>query len=226
MTGRASTRSELPSAKRRQILGGARQEFAEQGYERATVDRIAARAGVSKATVYNHFRDKRALFVAALVEMCDDLRGVVERFLAEPVGDVEETLLSIGEQVMTLSLSPPVVQLYRQAIAEAERIPEIGRIVFERGTVAIQEAVASHLRRWHEAGVLRIDDPRSAAVAFVALCQGDLVIRVRLGVLERPVEAQVRDAVRRAVGIFVRAHRHEVPAAAGPLTARRGGTAP
>jgi AcrR family transcriptional regulator len=199
--------AEPGSTKRQQILRGARAVFAEHGYERATVDRIAARAGVSKATVYNHFQDKRSLFAAALAEMCDDLRSGVVRSLEGPAGDVEAVLRSVGEQVMTVSLSPPVVRLYRQAIAEAEQLPEIGRMVFERGTVAIQEAVAAHLRRWHDAGALRIDDPRSAAVAFVALCQGDLVIRMRLGVLERPVEAQVRDTVRRAVRIFVRAHR-------------------
>lgn len=194
-------------SKRQQILDGARAVFADQGYERASVDAIAARAGVSKATVYNHFADKQALFVAAVVELCDGLRGAFERCVPEPVGDVAEVLQSIGERLMNVALSPPVVSLYRQAIAEAERIPEIGRMVFERGTVATQEAVAEHLRRWHEAGALRIEDARSAAIAFLALCQGDLVIRMRLGVLDRPVEAQVRESVRRAVTIFVRAHR-------------------
>src|SRR5512133_3077202 len=195
------------SSKRRQILDGARQVFAEQGYERATVDQIAARAGVSKATVYNHFQDKKALFVAAVVETCDDFRAGFEPGLRAPVGDVEQVLQAIGEQMMSVSLSPTVVSLYRQAIAEVERIPAIGRMVFERGTIPLQEAVASHLRRWDEAGTLRIDDPRSAAIAFVALCQGDLVIRMRLGVLERPVDDQIRETVRRAVAIFVRAHR-------------------
>lgn len=194
-------------SKRQQILDGARAVFADQGYERASVDAIAARAGVSKATVYNHFADKQALFVAAVVELCDGLSGAVERCVPEPVGDVAEVLQAIGERLMNVALSPPVVSLHRQAIAEAERIPEIGRMVFERGTGATQEAVAEHLRRWHEAGALRIDDARSAAIAFLALCQGDLVIRMRLGVLERPVDAQVRESVRRAVTIFVRAHR-------------------
>ena len=197
----------LVSAKRRDILDGAREVFAEQGYERATVDQIAARAGVSKATVYNHFEDKQALFVAAVVETCDGLRGTIDRCGEGPVGDVEQVLRSIGEQIMMTSLSPAVVSLYRQAIAEAQSIPELGRLVFVRGTVAFQETVAAHLRRWHEAGALRIDDPRAAAIAFLALCQGDLIIRSRLGVLERPVDEQVRETVRRAVSIFVRAHR-------------------
>jgi len=80
---------------------------------------------------------------------------------------------------MAVSLSPPIAALYRQVIAEVPRLPDIGRMVFERGTVALQEAIASHLARWSEAGALRIDDPRSAAIAFVALCQGDLGIAYR-----------------------------------------------
>lgn len=203
----AGMASDASSAKRRQILDGARLVFSEQGYERAAVDQIAARAGVSKATVYNHFQDKKALFVAAVVENCDQFRDDLARCVAAPSGDAEAVLLEIGTHVMTASLAPSAVSLYRQAIAQAEQMPEIGRMVFERGTLALQEFVATHLARWHEAGALRIDDPRSAAVAFVALCQGDLVIRMRLGVLERPVDDQIRATVERAVSIFIRAHR-------------------
>jgi TetR/AcrR family transcriptional regulator, mexJK operon transcriptional repressor len=204
--GGAMQTGEVVPAKRRQVLVGARQVFGELGFERASVDLIAARAGVSKATVYNHFEDKKALFVAAVVQECDDMRAGLERCLEKPPGDVEQSLQIIGEKVMAVWLSPSIAGLYRQAIAEAARIPEIGRMVFERGTVAIQEAVAAHIARWTAAGALRIDDPRSAAIAFVALCQGDLGIRSRLGVLESPVDEQVRETVQRAVRIFVRAH--------------------
>jgi AcrR family transcriptional regulator len=203
----AATDPDAIPTKAQQILDGARQVFAEHGYERATVDQIAARAGVSKATVYAHFRDKRSLFVAAVVENCERFRKILERDLSGPGGDVEAGLQELGERLMTASLSPQVVSLYRQVIAEAERIPEIGRAAFECGTIPLHETVASHLRRWADAGALRIDDARSAAVAFIALCQGDLVVRMRLGVLERPVGDQVSDSVRRAVSIFVRAHR-------------------
>ena len=194
-------------AKRRQVLAGAREVFAELGYERASVDLIAARAGVSKATVYNHFADKKALFVAAAVEESDEMRAGLERCLEKPPADVELALQRIGEKLIAIFLSRQVASLYRQAIAESARLPEIGRMVFERGTAAIQQAVASHLARWSEAGALRIEDPRSAAIAFVALCHGDLVTRLRLGLLEEPVDAQIRETVQRAVQIFVRAHR-------------------
>ena len=194
-------------AKRQQILAGARQVFGELGYERASVDLIAARAGVSKATIYSHFGDKTALFVAAVVLECEELRSGLAPCLERPPGDVEEGLARLGERIMTIFLTPSIARLYRAALAESQRLPEIGRMVFERGSLAVQEAVARHLERWHESGDLRIDDARAAAIAFLSLCQGDLATRSRLNVLDHPVEAEIRDTVRRAVRIFVRAHR-------------------
>src|SRR5512139_183620 len=119
MSPRAAIATDAVPVKRRNILGGARQVFAEQGYERATVDVIAARAGVSKATVYNHFQDKKALFVASVVEECDDMREGLQRCLGKPAGDLEASLQRVGEQIMAVYLSPVVAGLYRQTIAEA-----------------------------------------------------------------------------------------------------------
>jgi AcrR family transcriptional regulator len=192
--------------KRRQILGGAKQVFGELGFERASVDAIAARAGVSKATVYHHFEDKQALFLAAIFEEIDALREGLQACLERPAGDVEQALQHLGERVLSVFLSPSAAGLYRQAVAESARLPEVGRLVFERGTGAIQQTVAEHLARWHETGALRVDDPHGSAVAFLALCQGDLATRSRLGILEHPADALVRDSVRRAVRIFLRAH--------------------
>ena len=198
----------LPSRvpeKRRQILAGAREVFREQGFERASVDVIAARAGVSKATVYNHFEDKKALFAATVVEESDALRASLASCLEGASDDVEHALQVMGEKIMAVWLSPSVVALYRQAIAEAAHLPEIGRMVFDQGTGALQDAVAVHLARWRESGALDVDDPHAAAVTFIALCHGDLVVRMRLGVLDYPADAQIRETVRRAVRTFVRA---------------------
>jgi AcrR family transcriptional regulator len=193
--------------KRSKILAGAREVFRESGFERASVDLIAARAGVSKATVYNHFADKKALFVASVVEATDELRASLASCVERPAGGVEQALRAMGEKIMALWLAPPVASLYRQAIAEAQRLPEIGRMVFEHGTAALYDAVAKHLARWSESGALRIDDPHAAAISFVALCHGDLVMRMRLGVLEYPADQQIRETVDRAVRTFVRAYR-------------------
>src|SRR5690606_26182747 len=87
---RDSGKSCNDSPKRRQILAGARDVFREMGFERSSVDQIAARAGVSKATLYNYFRDKQALYAACLSQEADALRDGVRCMLlrSEPTGDV------------------------------------------------------------------------------------------------------------------------------------------
>src|SRR5919109_5285205 len=131
MNEAAGTATESSSAKRRQILAGARRVFSELGFERASVDLIASRAGVSKATVYNHFEDKKALFVACVVEGADEMRARLHACLGEPAADVEQALQAIGEKVMGLFLSPAIVGLYRHTIAEAARFPDVGQTIFE-----------------------------------------------------------------------------------------------
>lgn len=199
--------TELPAPKRHQILTGARQVFGELGYERASVDVIAARAGVSKATVYNHFQDKEALFVACSSQEADEMRAELRASIAAPGGELVPALQAIGERVVEFLISPSIVSLYRHTLAEVARLPEIGATVHERGPKAIYDAVATRLARWSDEGALQIDEPRWAAVHFVKLCEADLVLRARLGVLARPADAEVQDAVRRGVKAFVRAYR-------------------
>jgi TetR/AcrR family transcriptional regulator, mexJK operon transcriptional repressor len=202
-----TTKPQPSPAKRRQILAGARDVFGEMGFGRASVDLIAARAGVSKATVYNHFEDKQALFVACVAQDTEEMSDGLRACLGEPAGDVEQVLQIIGEKVMGFLLSAPVVALHRHVIAEAARFPDIGQTIFDRGPRLVHEAIASYLERWERNGALRMEDAHAAAVQFVALCQGDLLARARLAILEDPPDAQVRDSVRRAVRTFVRAYR-------------------
>jgi TetR/AcrR family transcriptional regulator, mexJK operon transcriptional repressor len=203
----AERSAESAPAKRRQILAGARQVFGELGFERTSVDLIAARAGVSKATIYNHYEDKKALFVACVTHDVEQMRAGLCACAGEPAGDVEETLQLIGEKMMRIFLSPGVVALYRHIVAEAARLPELGQTIFDRGLGVIHQTVASYLERWNRSGALRIDDVHTAAVQFVALCQGDLTPRVRLAILKGPAEKQVRQTVKDAVRTFVRAYR-------------------
>lgn len=196
------------SPKRRQILAGAREVFAEMGYERASVDQVAARAGVSKATVYHHFLDKKNLFIACFSEEADVLRAGLRCKLLrdEPSGAVGPALQAVGEHLLALFLAPAIVALYRNTSAEVARFPELGRLLFERGPAAMQAAVAEYLRRWHEAGTLQLADPHAAAVQFINLCRGDLTCRAQFGVLPEPYEPAIAAAVERAVGVFLAAY--------------------
>jgi AcrR family transcriptional regulator len=194
-------------AKRGQILAGARQVFSEFGLERASIDVIAARAGVSKPTIYNHFPGKDALFVACATEEAEEMRAGLSASMTKQAGGVEQVLQCIGEKAMSIYLSPSVVKLYRHIIAEAPQFPDLGQTVFDRGFAVMRDAIAARLDRYRADGTLRIDDTRLAAVEFLSLCQGDLVARARLAILEVRYRKRMREVVRHAVRTFVRAYR-------------------
>lgn len=198
---------EAPSPKRRQVLAAAREVFMESGFERASCDVIAARAGVSKATIYSHFQDKHALFIASFSEEADALRGEFLACLSEPGGDLHADLCAIGEKLINISLAPAFVSLYRQTYAEGGRFPAIGQLLYERGAVVVQTMLGSYLNKYAARGELLIADPRAAAVQFIGLVQEDLIVRAHLGILVYPAVDQVRAAVERGVTSFIRAHR-------------------
>jgi AcrR family transcriptional regulator len=79
----ASRRRRLPAQKRRLVIyDAALRTFAAKGYDGASMDEIAAAAGVSKAVVYDHVASKRALYDALLEAIRRDLVTVVETALA------------------------------------------------------------------------------------------------------------------------------------------------
>ena len=77
----ASTRLPRP-ARRRQLLGAARDVFVAQGYHSAAMDEIAERAGVSKPVLYQHFPGKLELYLALLDESADELVKIVSDALS------------------------------------------------------------------------------------------------------------------------------------------------
>lgn len=207
----ASTHEPVPP-KRRQILEGARQVFSELGFERASVDLVAARAGVSKATIYHHYADKAALFTACVEHDAEEMCAALTGSCVDEATDVSQVLQRVGENLMRVMLSPAVAALYRHTAAEVVRLPGLGRVIFDRGLKVLHDTIASYLEAWHRRGALRIDDAHTAAVQFVALCQADLVIRSRLAILDPPADDAVRGTVAAAVRTFVRAHAPEVRA--------------
>ncbi|MFT3917636.1 MAG: TetR/AcrR family transcriptional regulator [Anaeromyxobacteraceae bacterium] len=200
--------SVLSPRKRRQILEGARAAFADHGYERASVDLVASRAGVSKATVYNHFQDKQALFLAAFSEEADAMRAELAGVLEDaPDGDLESVLRGVGERLVRIMIAPSNLALYRHTVAEACRSPAFGELLFARGPEPVYAALAAYLRRCQASGKVRLDDGRAAAIQFAQLCQGELVLRAQLGITPRPSPRAVRETVRRAVRTFLAAYR-------------------
>ncbi len=196
-----------PSTKRAQIIGGAIALFQELGYERASVDAIAARAGVSKATIYNHFRDKEALFLAVVEAENLEVREKFLSLLETPSDDIEADLRMIGEQLLRLAGSPSSVLRFRIVVAEAERFPDLGHSLYDCGMRAGKAKLALFFQRAGERGLLAIEDPMDAAIDFGVLCADHLLRLLHLGILREASDEQIAKEVDRGVRTFLRAYR-------------------
>jgi AcrR family transcriptional regulator len=154
--------------KRRAILEAATAAFLGNGYRGTSMDEIAARAAVSKQTVYKHFADKERLFAEVVVATVDEAGDPVQaevRDLADS-GDLTADLRELARRQLALVMRPQVLQLRRLVIAEAGRFPELGRTFYERGPGRTIAALAAAFEQLAARGLLRADDPRLAAQHF------------------------------------------------------------
>lgn len=190
-------------AKRDAIVAAAAHAFFEQGYAASTIEGIAADAGVSKVTIYNHFGDKRALLCAAVERECERMRGHFE-IESGTGGNLRDRLLAIGTAMVAFLSRPEMIQFERRIAAETEHDPDIGLAFLDNGPRRMKAAFAALLERMRSEGELDIPDPVLAAEQFASLCKGMGDLERRFGAPPDPA----RDAVRiaGAVDVFLRAY--------------------
>lgn len=185
-----------------QVVEGARQVFLEDGFEGASVDDIARSAGVSKATLYSYFSDKRLLFMEVATSECRrqaDLAIDAIDMDAAP----REVLTGTAERMITFFLSEFGQRVFRIVIAETGRFPEIGKEFWENGPARAREVMMEYYRRAIARGELQIDDLELAADQFAELCKADIFPRLIMGLDATFTEAETRRVVDGAVDMFM-----------------------
>jgi len=197
----------LSAAKRREILRAATDVFLAQGYLAANMDEIAAGAAVSKATVYKHFGNKKALFESIIRARVDGLFSPLHIELSAGAS-VADVLTAFAREYVDLILEPSSLALYRVVIFEAGQNPEIGQNSYRVGGAVTVQRIADFLRLQVEAGNLAIDDPGTAAEQFIGSLTGHLQLRALLGVEANPLSTRRHAHIDAAVTAFLRAYSH------------------
>ncbi len=198
--------SALSPEKRAQILGGAAEVFAADGYGGASMARIAAVARVSKGTLYNYFDTKAELFEAYVEDECArKLSHVFDG--ADHDGDPADVLRGIGRRMIRMMLSDAGLAIYRVVIAEAAKFPDLARGFFEAGPARAIGFMADWLAEETRRGRLVVADPAFAAEQFFNLCQTRLVLRRKLEMLPDPPEAEIDRVVDTSITMFLRTYR-------------------
>ncbi len=192
------------SAKRRQILDGARRVFLADGFDGASMNDIARVAGVSKGTLYVYFNSKEQLFEALIRE---DRKQQAERIVfPADAGDPRPALASFGRQLIALMTQPEMIAQVRIVIAATGKFPSLGRAFYESGPCYGEIRLAGRLEAWREAGALEFSDARLAARHFIDLCKSGVFSACLFGVTETATPEAIAETVDRAVEVFMRAY--------------------
>ncbi|MEV0792891.1 TetR/AcrR family transcriptional regulator [Kribbella sp. NPDC050459] len=197
--------------KRRAILAAATEVFLQHGYLGASMDEVAAKAGVSKQTVYKQFENKERLFTEIVLGTSDQLIDGLQQAYAETLegaADAREALRALAYRLLQSLTADGVLQLRRLVIAEADRFPEVCGAWFTSGFEKSLEALGQALHRLSERGLLReLDDPTLAAYQFAGLVMYKPMNRAMFaGTRQRPKPGELEGLADRAVDVFLAAY--------------------
>ena len=158
--------------KRQAIVRAARALFLRDGFG-IGMDAIAAEAGVSKVTVYNHFGSKEALFTAAIAGALDEPLGSTSPAALEGLAEAEDLRTALIDAarawVQAVRTNRDVIALRNLVAAEQHRFPELGKAWKSHGPEGHHPAVAGALRTLSDRGRLVIPHLETAIIQLYAL---------------------------------------------------------
>jgi AcrR family transcriptional regulator len=200
---RAETTTEIPV--RRRILDAAFAAFMDQGFAATSTLDIATRARASKRELYALFGSKQEMLVACIGERASRLK--VPHDWSEPRDSdaLAGTLVAFGTRLLHETSEPAVVAMFRLAIAEATRAPEVAGVLNQVGLEAGRSALHDIMKRACSAGLLA-GNPAEMAALFSGLLWGNQMVRLLLGVADRPGSREMSDRAEAATRALLQLH--------------------
>ncbi|MCT4608936.1 MAG: TetR/AcrR family transcriptional regulator [Pelagimonas sp.] len=185
-----------------QVLKGAHEIFMRDGFEGASVDDIARHSGVSKATLYSYFSDKRLLFMEVAMNQCvaQAEQSLMNIDTSRPARQV---LTDLGHQLLEFMTSDLGLQIFKVFLAEAERFPDIGKKFYQSGPMVTHNAIVAYFEEAQARGELSIEDKHIASDQFITLCKADIWLKVVFGIQTSFSEQEKSYVVDNAVATFL-----------------------
>ena len=195
------------SPKRRQIAAAAEALFLANGYGAVSMDQVAKTANVSKATLYAHFASKEALFATIMQDKGMET-PLFEGLFSEQVSDLRAELELMGERLLRFMLRDRTLRIYRIALAEAGRFPELGAAFYANGPCGMRERFMVWLDVLERAGLVRVPEGERgiAAEQYMALMRSGVFLRRSLSVPPEPSDDEIGRSVRAAVRTWLMAY--------------------
>jgi TetR/AcrR family transcriptional regulator, mexJK operon transcriptional repressor len=195
----------VSDCKREAIARAAFTLFASDGYDRTSVDAIAAEAGVSKRTVYSHFGDKESLFLSVVRDTYDAMLARIAEIVERTAWD-RDLLAALTSCVSKVTRSivraPERSTLVRLLMSEAPHFPALIDLLHTRKIAAQFTAPLAQLTA---AGRLSADNPLQAAEHLSALTFGQVSARSLMGTVPLG-DGETARLLSSGVEVFLRAY--------------------
>jgi len=190
---------------RERILDAAFAAFMERGYASTSTLEIATRARVSKRELYAVVGNKQEILVACITERATRLKVPADLPVPRDRETLAKVLATFGSQLLREITDPAVITVFRLAIADAVRAPEVARALDSIGREASRAALRQLMSQALDAGLL---EGRAADLAerFGGLLWGNLLVSLLLGVAKRPSSREIAARARDATAAFLHLH--------------------
>jgi TetR/AcrR family transcriptional repressor of mexJK operon len=203
----AAHRSGRPKdvSKRDAIIAAARRLFAKEPFDLVTMETIAKLAGVSKMTVYSHFRDKETLFETIVLATSDQMISS----LSEPgqTGGLRERLLAVGTVVLNVILGSDICTMAHTLPPALRANRDLADRFYAAGPGRVRAALAAIIAAAAERGELEVDDPDRAADDLVSLWEGSMPAKLAFGLIGLSTAEEIQLRAQRGTDVFLRAYR-------------------
>jgi AcrR family transcriptional regulator len=190
---------------RARIVDAAFAAFMKSGYAATSTLEIATRARVSKRELYALVGNKQEILIACISARATRLKVPADLPAPHDRATLAQVLASFGTQLVREITDPTVITVFRLAIADAVRAPEVAQALDSMGREASRAALRHIMAQAQACGLL---DGRPAELAeqFGGLLWGNLMVSLLLGVAERPSAREVSARARDATAAFLRLH--------------------
>lgn len=188
---------------RERILQAAMDTFIELGYADASTLKIATRAQVSKRELYALFGTKQAMLAACIADRVGRMRLPAQLVAPSQRGELTSMLAKLGATVLREVTQPGVVAVFRLAIMEAHRAPEVAATL-ALARQSIRRLVAQIAEQARASGLIDTRAPDDMGGRFLALLWDDLMLSILLRQREAPTMAEANRRAKRATEEFLR----------------------
>ena len=190
---------------RTRILDAAFAAFMKNGYASTSTLEIATRARVSKRELYAVVGNKQEMLIACIGERATRLKVPADLPVPQDRQSLAQVLTAFATHLLREITDPTVISVFRLAIADAVRAPEVAQALDSIGREASRAALRQIMTQAQAAGLL---DGRPAELAeqFGGLLWGNLMVSLLLGVAERPSSREIAARARDATAALLQLH--------------------